>query len=193
MPIAIDNESYDVLALSCTAHLSGVGTIISNLVNKTWDLYRQTLFVHRATARNGLGPPHYRGFTNTLRHIAIGRTPLDKGSARRRDLYLTTHTTHKRQTPIPPAGFELTIPASGGPQTQALDHAAIAIGHELNNEVNNTMEQRPYPKANTSSARQKTARILWARNVHYHVHNDSNLFPILSQINPVHALPFLFL
>ena len=29
------------------------------------------------------------------------RTPLDERSARRRDLYLTTHNTHKRQTPMP--------------------------------------------------------------------------------------------
>jgi hypothetical protein len=28
----------------------------------------------------------------TLRHTAVGRTPLDEGSARRRDLYLTTQT-----------------------------------------------------------------------------------------------------
>jgi len=41
----------------------------------------------------GQGPPHYRGFTITLRHFTFGRTPLDEWSARRRDLYLTTHNT----------------------------------------------------------------------------------------------------
>jgi hypothetical protein len=35
----------------------------------------------------------FRGFTITLRHTTLGRTPLDEGSARRRDLYLTTHNT----------------------------------------------------------------------------------------------------
>ena len=39
----------------------------------------------------------YRGFTITPRHTAFGRTPLDEWSARRRDLYLTTQNTHKRQ------------------------------------------------------------------------------------------------
>jgi hypothetical protein len=39
----------------------------------------------------GQGPPHYRGFTITLRHTTFGRTPLDEGSARRRELCLTTH------------------------------------------------------------------------------------------------------
>jgi hypothetical protein len=34
----------------------------------------------------------------TLRHTTLGRTPLEEWSARRRDLCLTTHNTHKRQT-----------------------------------------------------------------------------------------------
>ena len=34
------------------------------------------------------------------------------GSARRGDLYLTTHNIHRRQTTMPPAGFEPVIPAS---------------------------------------------------------------------------------
>jgi hypothetical protein len=38
------------------------------------------------------------GFTITFRHAAIGRTPLDQWSARRRDLYLTTYNTRKGQT-----------------------------------------------------------------------------------------------
>jgi hypothetical protein len=33
---------------------------------------------HGATAPSGPGPPHYRGFTITLRHITLGRTPLDE-------------------------------------------------------------------------------------------------------------------
>jgi hypothetical protein len=32
---------------------------------------------HGATAHNGPGPPHYRGFTITVRHITLGRTILD--------------------------------------------------------------------------------------------------------------------
>ena len=35
-------------------------------------------------------------FDHTERHTTVGRTPLDEGSARRRDLYLTTHNTHNR-------------------------------------------------------------------------------------------------
>jgi len=50
------------------------------------------------------GPPRCRGFTITLRHTAFGRTPLNEWSAWRRDLYLTTHNTHRRQTSVPRGG-----------------------------------------------------------------------------------------
>ena len=33
---------------------------------------------------------------HTQRRTTVGRTSLDEGSARRRDLYLTTHNTHNR-------------------------------------------------------------------------------------------------
>jgi len=36
-----------------------------------------------------------------FRHTTLGRTPLDKGSACCRDLYLTTPNIHKRQTRMP--------------------------------------------------------------------------------------------
>ena len=48
-------------------------------------------------------------FLDHTRRTTVGRTPLDERSARRRDLYLTTHDTHNRQTSMPPAGFEPTI------------------------------------------------------------------------------------
>jgi hypothetical protein len=83
---------------------------------------------HGATAPSGPGPPHYWGFTITLRQRnTLGRSPLDEWSARRRDLYLTTHNTHKRQTSMTPAGFEPVISASERPQTHALDRAATGI------------------------------------------------------------------
>ena len=48
---------------------------------------------------------------HTQRLITFGRTPLDEWSARRWDLYLTTHNTHNRQTSMHPVRFELTISA----------------------------------------------------------------------------------
>ena len=85
-------------------------------------------FPHGATAPGGPGPPHFLGFTMTLSHTTLDRTPLDECSARRRDLNLTKYNTHKRQTFMPPAGFDLTIPASERLQTHALDRAATGIG-----------------------------------------------------------------
>jgi hypothetical protein len=48
---------------------------------------------------------------HTQRRSIVGRTTLDERSARRRDLYLTTHDTHNRQISMPPVGFEPTISA----------------------------------------------------------------------------------
>jgi hypothetical protein len=41
-----------------------------------------------------------RFLDHTQRRTTVGRTPLDEWSARPRNLYLTTHDTHSRQTPI---------------------------------------------------------------------------------------------
>jgi len=46
-------------------------------------------------------------YTHTL-----DRTPLYEGSAIRRDIYVTTHNNHMKQTATPPAGFEPAISAS---------------------------------------------------------------------------------
>ena len=58
------------------------------------------------------------------RRTTVGRAPLDVWSARHRDLYLTTHNTHNKETSMPPVGFETTTPAGERPQTYALDCAA---------------------------------------------------------------------
>ena len=52
----------------------------------------------------------YRGFMITLSHTRFGGTPLDERSARRRDLHLTTHNTHKRQTYPFPGGIRTRDP-----------------------------------------------------------------------------------
>jgi len=66
-------------------------------------------------------------FLYHTQHTIVGRTPLGEWSARRRDLYLTTHNTHNRQTSMPPVGFEPTISAGKQPQTYALDCVATGI------------------------------------------------------------------
>jgi hypothetical protein len=64
----------------------------------------------------------------TLRHTIFGLTPLDDCSARRKDLYKTTHNTNDY---MPPAGFESEFPPCERPQTHALNRAAIGIGNYM--------------------------------------------------------------
>jgi len=68
----------------------------------------------------------------SVRHNLFGRTPLQEWLARRRDLYLATHNTHKRQIPLPPAGLEPAVPAIELQQIHALDLAVIEIGSYFN-------------------------------------------------------------
>jgi hypothetical protein len=68
------------------------------------------LFLMAQQPLGGLGRLSFRGFMITLRHTIFCRTPLDEWSARRRDLYLTTHNTHKRQISMPPAGIRTRNP-----------------------------------------------------------------------------------
>jgi hypothetical protein len=60
------------------------------------------------------------------RHITLGRTPLDEWSAQRRDLYLTTHNTHERQTSMPPGGIRTRNPSKWA--GRRLDRAATEVG-----------------------------------------------------------------
>ena len=68
---------------------------------------------------------------HTQRRSTVGRTPLDKWSAHNRDLYLTTHNTHNRQTSMPQVVFEPTISAGERPQTYALDRPVTGTGERL--------------------------------------------------------------
>ena len=74
----------------------------------------------------GRGLP-LRGFAFTLIwHTTLGRTPLDKWSARRSDVYLTSHNT--QQTSTSPTVFEPTIPAIERLQTYTVDRASTRTG-----------------------------------------------------------------
>jgi len=47
---------------------------------------------------------------HSVTHTTLGRTPLDEGSARRRDLYVTTHSIHKTQISMAPGGIRTRNP-----------------------------------------------------------------------------------
>ena len=58
-------------------------------------------------------------FSTTYTHSVGLHTPHNTQHAK--------HNIHKRQTPIPPAGFEFAIPAGGWPQTYVLEWATSGI------------------------------------------------------------------
>ena len=94
------------------------------------EIIRILFFFCGAAAQRELWPPHSWGFLDhAQRRTTIGRTALDEWSARRRDLYLTTHNTHNRQTSMPRVGFEPTISSGERPQIYALDRAATGTGN----------------------------------------------------------------
>ena len=70
-----------------------------------------------ATSLLGSRQPPRSCFEITLGDTIFGRNLLDEWLACRRDLYLTTHSTLKRQTSLHPAGSEPAIPASEWTQT----------------------------------------------------------------------------
>jgi len=69
-----------------------------------------------------------RFLDHTQRCSTVDMTSLNEWSARRRDLYLTIHNTHHRQTSMSPMGFEPTISTGEQPQTYVLDRVATGTG-----------------------------------------------------------------
>jgi hypothetical protein len=89
------------------------------------------LFVWRNSPTRARATLFLKFLDSTEWHTTVGRTPLDDVSTRRRDLYLTTHNTHKRQTSMPLEGFELAVSASERPETLALDRSGSTSGMKL--------------------------------------------------------------
>ena len=73
-------------------------------------LMKSNPYFHCARAPRWSGPPHYRGFTITFGHITLCSTLLNEWTARRRDLYVTTLNSHKRQDIHAPGGIRTCSP-----------------------------------------------------------------------------------
>jgi len=76
------------------------------------------------------GPLQYRGFTITLRHTTLGRTPLEEGSACRK-YPPWKHTTLTRDRYPCVRQDSPAMLASERPQTHTFDRAAIATGNKV--------------------------------------------------------------
>jgi hypothetical protein len=58
--------------------------------------------------------------------------------------------------------------------------------------LTNYMELRPSSEAASFPAAQDFSNILWSPKIHYRVRKGLQLVLILSQINPIHTIPFYF-
>ena len=138
---AVDNVYGAILRLvfrvvcmySCWCFESHETSYYKQHLKYLWWFYIKYIYIYifffcGAATQCGSWPPHSWGFLDHTRHTTVGKTPLDKWSARRRDLYLTTHNTDNRQTSMPLVGFEPTISAGERPQTYALNRTATGTG-----------------------------------------------------------------
>jgi len=78
-----------------------------NTLLNYWRLFTMELQPPPSPSPRRPRPPHYPEFKITFRRNIIGITPLGEWSARRRDVCLTTHITHNRETSMRQVRFEL--------------------------------------------------------------------------------------
>jgi hypothetical protein len=99
---------------------------VLKIINSRWRKIRRNtenfiLFLWRCGPTQDVASSLTSFLYPTQRRTKGGRTLLVEWSVRCRDVYLTTHNSHNRQTSMSPVGFEPTIPAGERPQTYALD------------------------------------------------------------------------
>jgi hypothetical protein len=116
------HERTNVLSYMNTAYL-----VTLTDVTATHTIFR-LFFLRRCDPTRVMDSSFLRFLNHTKLRTTVGRTPLDERSARRRDLYLTTHNTHNRQISMPPVEFKPTISAGERPHTYAFDRAATGTG-----------------------------------------------------------------
>jgi len=106
----------------CKEHTAALHSVIcgDELLAPPFASLLLTFFLWRCDPTRVMVSSLLRFLDHTQWRTTVGRTPLDEWSARRRDLYLTTHDIHNRQTSMPLVGFEPTISAGERPQGPAV-------------------------------------------------------------------------
>jgi len=84
-----------IICFSCTSSLCNAAQINTDTF----------FFLWRCDPTWVMASSFLRFLDHAQRCTTVGMTPLDEWLARRRDLYLTTHNTHNRQTSVPPRGI----------------------------------------------------------------------------------------
>ena len=96
-------------------------------------IYIYICFIWQKSLQWAMAFSFTRLLDHTQRRITVGRTVLGEWSARRRNLYLTTHNNHNRQISMTPVEFEPTISAGERPQTCASHRASTETGTLVHN------------------------------------------------------------
>jgi len=101
---------------------------MSYVYGKVYSMWGTSFSFNGATAPSEPGPPHHLGFTMTLRHTTVGRTPIGEWSARRRDLCLKTQHSDRHpclQGDLNPRSQEASSRCPTATTTRPLGSAAM--------------------------------------------------------------------
>jgi hypothetical protein len=98
--VVVIGETTNVINKDCWTLITSWGLIIDTVLFVFLGVTTHCGCIFTARWR-ALASSFSRFLDHTQRRATVGRTPLDEWSIRRRDLYLTTHNTHNRQTSMP--------------------------------------------------------------------------------------------
>jgi len=115
-------------------------------------------FLWRCSPTRAMASSFMRFLDRTQRHTTFGRTPLDEWSARRTNLYLTTHNTHNRQTSIGPLWTSDQLVA----QTSTWQHTTLTTDiHRTRLDEWSARRTNLYLTTHNTHKRQTSIRLLW--------------------------------
>ena len=112
------------------------------------------------------------------RHTTVGRTPLDEWSVRNRDLYLTTHNTHKRQISMSPTGFERTIFSRRAALDRTITGSVLHIKRIVKYRIMKWVEHVAWKKEMRNSYNNLTAMPEWRIPLRKPMHGEKNIIEI---------------
>ena len=104
-------SKYDSTASVWVSWVSDVNIYIYIYIYSSPGAAQPIVGVYFTSLYRALASSRTRLLDHIQRRATVCTTPLNELSVHRRDLYLTTHNTHNRQTSMPRVGFEPTIAA----------------------------------------------------------------------------------